>query len=161
MSSRSVGAAGGSQVRRVDAGVVVVEGSHELLGASFGAVGGDLDMDVGGGAGAGVAAGEDLLSGFDEVALVDVVGGAVAVGPLAALVVEDGEADAAGVFGVVAVAVGGVGAVADDLAAADGVDGGAGGDEPVPGGVVVVGVVELIGGGGEDVGWSGQVSAAG
>jgi hypothetical protein len=130
-------------------GVVVVEGCDEGLGAAVGAVGADLDVGVGACAVAGVAGVKDLLAGGDGVALVDVVGGAVAVGPLGVLVVEDGEPDAAGVVGVVVVGVGGVGVVADDFAGVDGVDGCAGGDDPVPGGVVVVGAVEWVGGVGE------------
>ena len=127
--------------------------------------GGELDVEVGCAGAAGVAAGEDLGAGGDVLADLDVGGVAVAVGPVVAVDVADGDADAAGS------AAGGVGAAAlvppvvrpvldgDDGAAADGVDGCAGRDEPVPSGVSGMRCVRV--GGGEQVGGAGGGVAVG
>lgn len=144
LEAASVGAACGGQVGGVDAVAGVVEGLEEGLRAAQLVVGGaDGEVEVGSGGASGVAGGEDLGAGGDVVAGVDVQGASVAVGPVRVVIVGDRGAGAAGCAAVVVLeAVVGPGVGGEDLAAADGVDGGAFGDCPVPCGVVVVGVVE-------------------
>lgn len=94
----SVEAPDGGEGSGVDAEVDRLQGPEEWLWAVAGAVGGsDFDVDVGCAGSASVAAGKELSSGGDRLAFLDVDGGAVAVGPVGAVDVLDGDADPAGV----------------------------------------------------------------
>lgn len=146
----------GGDVHRVVVGVgdrrSVVEGVEEGFEAVADAVDAEFEVEMGAAGAAAFSGVSDVLARCDCVAFGDVAPAVAATGVAEAVRVLDGDFDAArgaSRWRAVAAAAGcppiaGRGADVDDGAGGDYVDGCAGGNHEVPGGVVVVRVVEGV-----------------
>lgn len=127
-----MGAARGWRVRRTG-GLAGVPRLQQRLRADELSVPGNVEVEVGAGASAGVAGVQHVLTDRDQVTNGDMDGASMTVGVTGAVPPGDGDAASAS-----AVALG----RGDDLATVNGGDGRALWEGEIPGGVVVVGGIE-------------------